>query len=225
LANRLSEDLAIRVILIEAGWRDWHPLIHLPVGYMKLLDHEHLTWDFKAEADPGSNGRTIAYPRPLLGGSSSINGLIYIRSQPEDYDYWAQLWTMSCRSSSAPRGRQAKRPRFTAWREAHHLADDRAAGGRPGDHPGGAGARPRIPPRRQRSAAWRQRLDRLAPTDLGRAPACQRRRYVFPPAKKRPNLQIITNALVHRVVFDGKRAVGSSSHASPTSRASTRLAR
>ena len=92
LANRLTEDPKIRVILIEAGGRDWNPLIHIPVGYMKLLDHKQLTWGFKAEADPGTNGRAIAYPRGrVLGGSSSINGLIYIRSQPEDYDYWAQL--------------------------------------------------------------------------------------------------------------------------------------
>jgi choline dehydrogenase len=92
LANRLSEDPTIRVILIEAGGRDWNPLIHIPVGYMKLLDHKQLTWGFKTEADPGTNGRAIAYPRGrVLGGSSSINGLIYIRSQPEDYDYWAQL--------------------------------------------------------------------------------------------------------------------------------------
>jgi choline dehydrogenase len=92
LANRLTEDPATRVILIEAGGRDWNPLIHIPVGYMKLLDHKQLTWGFKAEADPGTNGRAIAYPRGrVLGGSSSINGLIYIRSQPEDYDHWAQL--------------------------------------------------------------------------------------------------------------------------------------
>src|SRR4051795_13579368 len=92
LANRLTEDASTRVILIEAGGRDWNPLIHIPVGYMKLLDHKQLTWGFKAEADPGTNGRAIAYPRGrVLGGSSSINGLIYIRSQPEDYDYWAQL--------------------------------------------------------------------------------------------------------------------------------------
>ena len=92
LANRLTEDPATRVVLIEAGGKDWNPLIHIPAGYMKLLDHKQLTWGFKAEADPGTNGRAIAYPRGrVLGGSSSINGLIYIRSQPEDYDHWAQL--------------------------------------------------------------------------------------------------------------------------------------
>src|SRR2546430_12697833 len=92
LANRLTEDPATRVILIEAGGRDWNPLIHIPVGFMKLLDHPTLTWNFKAEADPGTAGRAIPYPRGrVLGGSSSINGLIYIRGQPEDFDHWGQL--------------------------------------------------------------------------------------------------------------------------------------
>ena len=89
LANRLTEDPATRVLLIEAGGRDWNPLIHIPAGFMKLLDHKTLTWGFKAEA---GEGREIIYPRGrVLGGSSSINGLIYIRGQPEDYDHWAQL--------------------------------------------------------------------------------------------------------------------------------------
>src|SRR5438045_9126993 len=63
LANRLTEDPNVRVVLIEAGGRDWNPLIHIPVGFMKLLDHKTLTWGFKAEADPGTNGRAIPYPR------------------------------------------------------------------------------------------------------------------------------------------------------------------
>src|ERR1051325_138595 len=89
LANRLTEDPGTRVILIEAGGRDWNPLIHIPAGFMKMLDHKTLTWGFKAEAN---EEREIIYPRGrVLGGSSSINGLIYIRGQPEDYDHWAQL--------------------------------------------------------------------------------------------------------------------------------------
>ncbi|MGH7095675.1 MAG: GMC family oxidoreductase, partial [Stellaceae bacterium] len=91
LANRLSEDGA-RVVLLEAGGRDWNPLIHIPAGYMKLLDHKTLTWGFTSEPDPGVNGRSILYPRgKVLGGSSSINGMIYVRGQPEDFDHWAQL--------------------------------------------------------------------------------------------------------------------------------------
>ena len=92
LANRLTEDPATSVILIEAGGRDLNPLIHIPAGYMKLLDHPTLTWGYKAEADEGIDGRIINYPRgKVLGGSSSINGMIYIRGQPEDFDHWSQL--------------------------------------------------------------------------------------------------------------------------------------
>ena len=120
LANRLTEDPATRVVLIEAGGRDWNPLIHIPVGFMKLLDHPTLTWGFKAQADPGTAGRAIVYPRGrVLGGSSSINGLIYIRGQPEDFDYWAQLgnrgWvgTMCCPISNEPRTGRVRRANCT----------------------------------------------------------------------------------------------------------------
>ena len=92
LANRLTEDPGTRVLLIEAGGRDWNPLIHVPAGFFKMLDHDTLTWKFRSEPDPGTNGRAINYTRGrVIGGSSSINGLIYIRGQPEDYDHWAQL--------------------------------------------------------------------------------------------------------------------------------------
>jgi len=92
LANRLTEDPATRVLLIEAGGRDWNPLIHIPAGFFKMLNHKTLTWGFTSEPDPGTHGRAINYTRGrVIGGSSSINGLIYIRGQPEDYDHWAQL--------------------------------------------------------------------------------------------------------------------------------------
>ena len=92
LANRLTEDPGTKVLLIEAGGHDWNPLIHVPAGFMKMLDHDTLTWKFRSEPDPGINGRAIVYTRGrVIGGSSSINGMIYIRGQPEDYDHWAQL--------------------------------------------------------------------------------------------------------------------------------------
>src|SRR5579864_7413066 len=70
LANRLTEDPGTRVILIEAGGRDTNPLIHIPAGYVKLLDHPTLNWGYKAEADPGVNNRAMIYPRgKVLGGS------------------------------------------------------------------------------------------------------------------------------------------------------------
>src|SRR5271157_5547712 len=73
------------------GGLGWNPLIHIPAGFFKMLDHDTLTWKFRSEPDPGTNGRAIVYTRGrVIGGSSSINGLIYIRGQPEDYDHWAQ---------------------------------------------------------------------------------------------------------------------------------------
>src|SRR5262249_16846741 len=92
LATRLTEDANTTVILIEAGGKDYNPLIHVPAGFFKMLDHDKLTWKYRSEPDPGTNGRAIVYTRGrVVGGSSSINGLIYIRGQPEDYDHWAQL--------------------------------------------------------------------------------------------------------------------------------------
>src|ERR1700751_256523 len=92
LAHRLSEDPGTRVMLVGAGGPDCNPLIHIPAGYIKLMDHPTLTWGFKAEPDPGVNGRAILYPRGrVLGGSSSSNVMIYVRGQPGDFDHWAQL--------------------------------------------------------------------------------------------------------------------------------------
>ena len=92
LANRLSEDPKNRVLLLEAGGRDNNPWIHIPVGYFKTLHNPATDWCYMTEADPGLNGRALQWPRgKTLGGSSSINGLLYIRGQREDYDYWRQL--------------------------------------------------------------------------------------------------------------------------------------
>ena len=92
LANRLSEEASKRVLLLEAGGRDLNPWIHVPVGYFKTLHNPYTDWCYKTEPDEGLNGRSIDWPRgKTLGGSSSINGLLYIRGQKEDYDHWRQL--------------------------------------------------------------------------------------------------------------------------------------
>jgi choline dehydrogenase len=216
LANRLSEDPGTTVLLLEAGGRDWHPLIHIPAGYMKLLDHPTLTWGFKAEPDPGVNGRAILYPRGrVLGGSSSINGMIYVRGQPEDFDHWGQLgnrgWSWD---DVLPYFKRAEDwegggdsfhgeggPLLTS-----HTADKPllcramiAAGQQIGieyrddvNHlPSGAGG----------GIGWVQQTRR------GRRRQSAARTYLRP-AMKRPNLAVVTGALVHRVRFDGRRAVG-----------------
>ena len=92
LAARLSEDPATRVLLLEAGPPDRSFWIHLPIGYGKTMWDKRINWCFETDPDPNMNGRRIYWPRgKTLGGSSSINGLIYIRGQREDYDHWAAL--------------------------------------------------------------------------------------------------------------------------------------
>ncbi len=92
LANRLSADPTKRVLLLEAGGKDWYPWIHIPVGYFKTLHNPLTDWSYKTQPDPGLNNRSIDWPRgKTLGGSSSINGLLYVRGQKQDYDHWRQL--------------------------------------------------------------------------------------------------------------------------------------
>ena len=215
LANRLSEDPGTKVILIEAGGSDRSPYIHIPAGFMKLLDHPTFTWGFHAEPDAGTAGRAILYPRgKVLGGSSSINGLIYIRGQPEDYDHWAQLgnrgWSWD---DCLPYFRKAERwegeesevrgkggPLFTSRMDRPPLCQIVIEAGKE------IGLEYRedvnnLPPGAGDSIGWCQQ------TRGGRRRASTARTYLRP-ALKRPNLQLVTNALVHRVLVEGKRAVG-----------------
>jgi choline dehydrogenase len=92
LANRLSADPGLRVLLIEAGGRDLNPWIHVPIGYFRTMGDPALDWRYMTEPDPGLNGRRLPWPRgKVLGGSSSLNGLLYVRGQPQDYDRWQQM--------------------------------------------------------------------------------------------------------------------------------------
>ena len=92
LANRLSANPKNKVLLLEAGGKDTYPWIHIPVGYYKTMHNPKVDWCFKTEPDETMNNRSIRYPRgKTLGGSSSINGLLWIRGQKEDYDLWRQL--------------------------------------------------------------------------------------------------------------------------------------
>jgi choline dehydrogenase len=214
LANRLTEDPSVKVLLIEAGGKDWNPLIHVPAGFFKMLDHDTLTWKFRSEPDPGLNGRSIVYTRGrVVGGSSSINGLIYIRGQPEDYDHWSQLgnrgWSWD---DCLPYFRAAERwegnettvrgkegPLFTSRMDRTPICASVVEAGRQ------IGLEYRedvntIDPGAAACIGWCQQ------TRGGRRRASAARTYLRP-ALKRPNLQLVTKALVHRVVFEGKRAV------------------
>ena len=92
LANRLTEDPDVTVLLLEAGGKDDYHWIHVPVGYLYCIGNPRTDWLYKTQAEPGLNGRALSYPRGrVLGGCSSINGMIYMRGQREDYDDWAQV--------------------------------------------------------------------------------------------------------------------------------------
>ncbi|HZH43010.1 MAG TPA: choline dehydrogenase [Lysobacter sp.] len=91
LAHRLSEDPDVRVLLLEAGPRDWHPFIHMPAGLAKLVRHTAINWDYSTAPEPQLDGRVLWWPRgKVLGGSSSINAMCYVRGAPRDYDEWAR---------------------------------------------------------------------------------------------------------------------------------------
>jgi choline dehydrogenase len=91
LANRLSENPANRVLLLEAGGRDWHPFIHVPAGLAKLVNVDFLNWNYETEPEPELNGRRLYWPRgKVLGGSSAINAMCYCRGHRKDYDNWAR---------------------------------------------------------------------------------------------------------------------------------------
>ena len=92
LADRLSASGRYTVCLLEAGPRGHYPWLHIPIGYAKTMFHPRYNWKFYTEPEPGLHNRQIYWPRgKVLGGSSAINGLIYIRGQHQDYDQWAEL--------------------------------------------------------------------------------------------------------------------------------------
>ena len=91
LANRLSQDPQKRVLLIEAGKKDNYVWIHIPVGYLYCIDNPRADWRFRTSKEAGLNGRSLLYPRgKVLGGCSSINGMIYMRGQAADYQSWVE---------------------------------------------------------------------------------------------------------------------------------------
>ena len=217
LANRLSADGRHRVLLLEAGGRDTYPWIHIPVGYLYCIGNPRTDWRFATEADPGLNGRSLRYPRGrVLGGCSSINGMIYMRGQARDYDGWAEI-------TGEPQWRwEHCLPDFLRhedhWRGAdeHHAAPGFDASGRR------AGGEWRV--ERQRLSwpildAFAQAAQQagIAPTDdfnrgdnegIGYFEVNQRRgvrwnaaKAFLRPARGRTNLEVWTGAQVSRLTW------------------------
>jgi len=213
LANRLSERPDCRVLLLEAGPEDRYPWIHIPGGLYKLVHNPAVDWCFVTEADPGLNGRQMKWPRgKVLGGSSSINGLVYIRGQAEDFDLWAQRgnrgWSYDDvlpyfrRSEAQQRGADEYhggdgplQVSDTVERyeivEAFIAACEQAGVPRTDDFNG----------RVQEGAGYFQLTARN-----GRR--CSAAKAYLAPIRHRRNLEVVTEALAHRLLFDGRRASG-----------------
>lgn len=213
LANRLSENGRHRVLLLEAGPSDDYIWIHIPIGYGKTMFHEVYNWGFYTEPDPNMHNRKIYWPRGRgLGGSSSINGLIYIRGQPEDYDHWEALgnkgWGWKevlpyfIRSEHNVRGASEYHggdgPLWSSdIGERHELMEAiiRAANmlgvPRNDDFNGAA----------QEGAGYYQLFTR-------KGWRCSTAVAYLHPAGKRANLRVETEARATRVLFEGTRAVG-----------------
>ena len=211
LANRLSADGKTTVALLEAGGRDLNPWIHVPVGYFKTIHNPVTDWCYQTQADPGLNGRSLKWPRgKVLGGSSSINGLLYVRGQRQDYDRWAEL---GCQGWSY----DDVLPYFKrSENQTHGESEFHGAGGplkvsdmtfkRPicddfinGVAELGTPKNDDINGRDQEGVGYFQLT-----AHKGRR--CSSAVAYLNPARSRPNLTIITHAMVSKINFDGTRA-------------------
>ncbi len=214
LANRLSEDPAVQVVLIEAGGQDNHPFMKLPMAFMKLLDNDRVNWGYFSEPEPLAKDRRIPLPRgKCLGGTSSINGMIYSRGNPGDYDEWEAMgatgWSWADvlpyfrRSEANWRGETAEHggsgplsvvpikpfePLLSAM-----LDTASAMGHQVGDDQHGPNSGEGYTP------------GEMALHDGVRASSS--RRYLAP-ALQRRNLTVLTDTHVTSLVMEGRRAVG-----------------
>ena len=213
LANRLTADPNTRVLLLEAGGKDTDPWIHIPAGFYRNIYNPKVAWYFETEPVPELHNRRISWPRgKVLGGSSSINGLIYIRGQRQDFDLWRQL-------GNAGWSYDDVLPYFRKAEDHEHGANDyHGAGGPLGvsdlktDHPLHdafiAGAQEAgYPYNSDFNGAEQEGVGPLQLTVKGRR-RCSAAVGYLNPAKSRPNLTIEIRALTHKVLLDGTRAVG-----------------
>jgi choline dehydrogenase len=214
LANRLSADPDVKVLLVEAGGRDDWIWIHIPVGYLYCIGNPRTDWCYRTEPDPGLNGRSILYARgKVLGGCSSINAMLYLRGQKRDYEEWARL-------TGDPGWSWDRVLPVFKRSEDHHLGASDAHG---------AGGEWRVERQRlswalleaYREAMAEAGIPKVEDFNRGDNEGCaffevnQRRgvrwsatKGFLRPALNRPNLTVLTDALAKRVRLDGRRAAG-----------------
>jgi choline dehydrogenase len=213
MANRLSEDPHTKVLLLEAGPPDDSMWINIPVGFMKLLNNPRYSWRFDTEPEPNLNGRSLPIPRgKTLGGSSAINGMVYVRGNPLDYDSWAQFGNRGWSYESV----------LPYFKKSEHYEPG-------GDDTRGRGGPLNVAAPRIRAELADAFIEAAISEGFPRNPdynngnqegfgyfqATQKNgrrwstaRAFLDPARRRPNLRIETDALATRVLLDGQRAIG-----------------
>jgi choline dehydrogenase len=211
LANRLTADGKNSVLLLEAGPKDTHIWIHVPLGYGKLFKEKSVNWMYQTEPEPGLNGRQVFQPRgKVLGGSSSINGLLYVRGQHEDYDRWRQRGNAGWgyddvlpyfkkaenqqRGADKYHGAGGPLP-VSDWRHADPLSEAFVV----------AAAEAGIPTNPDFNGAAQEGAGFFQTTTRRGRRASTAFSYLRP-ARRRGNLQVETAALAQRILFEGRRA-------------------
>jgi choline dehydrogenase len=214
LANRLSADPDVTVLLLEAGGKDDWIWIHIPIGYLKCINNPRTDWCYKTEAEPGLNGRSIIYARgKVLGGCSSINGMLYLRGQVRDYQEWAQItgdsrWNWDSvlpifkQSEDYWGGADAMHGDKGEWRvEKQRLHWDIL------DRYTQAAQQAGIP--------FKQDYNRGDNFGIGHFEVNQKKgvrwnasKAMLRPVLHRPNLKVVTGALIDKLILDGKEARG-----------------
>ena len=213
LADRLTETGA-EAILLEAGPSDFHPMIHIPAGILHLISNPRVNWNYSSEPEESSGNRRIHWPRGrVLGGSSSINGMLYVRGNPADYDGWAQ---MGCRGWSF----EEVLPYFKKSENYKNGGDEefRSQGGplEVEDYRTildlthafvEAASQAGHKKSKDLNGAQAEGVGYSQMTRKGRVRGSTAQTFLRR-AKRRPNLRVETNATVSRLIFEDKRCVG-----------------
>jgi len=213
LANRLSENPQISVCLLEAGPKDWSPWIHLPIGYAKTMWDPRFNWKFETEPEPAMNDRPIYWPRgKTLGGSSSINGLIFIRGQKEDYDGWRDLGNPGWGWDDVLPYFKKAEGNDRLGEPLHSKTGPLKASSIPKKHPL---VEAFIKAANALGVPKTEDFNNLTQEGVGyyqlsthKGLRCSAAVAYLKPAKQRSNLTILTNSQVSKVIFENRKAVG-----------------